>query len=97
MYLNKNEAELDISDIVKDYTDDYSISIVKKKVIDSKIVEYFFVLTVLKFEENDLFKKLMKANLIQPNLQLVESSYHQDNRAMKELFLIKCKINIFGV
>jgi len=101
MYINESEASKAIQCVViehKLHLDDFKIYPIKRKSNGTKKVSVFFILKVKSLSENEaLFNKFMKVSLNEESMQIIESELSEENRVIKEMFLIKCEINIFGV
>jgi len=98
MYLNKDEVKQELEEIVKKQTDDFSITLFKRKVLNAKEVSVIFAVKVKHNEQADLLLlDLMQANARGKNLELLETAIEEENKTLKEVFFVQGVINIYGV
>jgi len=101
MYLNEDEAKETIKDVVvahEKHTDDFKLYPVKRKTKSAKQVSVFFILKIKNIPENEaLYNHFMKKSIEDENLEILESDLDVENKVLKEAFLIRCDINIFGI
>lgn len=98
MYLNENEATQGIANVVKSYTDDYSIKAVKRKTVNLVRKDVFFILTIKSTLESEaIYNEYMKMFVQNDDLQIIESSLEVENKVLKDLFLIKCQVDVYGI
>ena len=96
MYIDENEAKTAIENVVKNYTDDFRIYPIKRKAENLKKKVVFFIVQVLVNEQNEeLFNDFMLKAVEDDNMEIIESSIKEDAKSLKELFLVKCQIDVF--
>jgi hypothetical protein len=101
MYLNEGQAKEAIQAVVvahAKHTDDFKLYPVKRKTKSAKQVSVFFILKIKSIPENEtLYNDFMKKSVDDENLEILESDLDVENKVLKEAFLIRCDISIFGV
>lgn len=98
MYINEAAAVIAIKEVVEAYTTDFKIFPVKRKAENLKKKVVYFILQVLVDEHNEnLFNDFMIKSVDDDKLEIIESNIKEDDRYLKELFLIKCSIDTYGI
>jgi len=97
MYINENEATVDIEAYIKKYTQDFKLYAVKRKTINTKKFSLFCIVKVTYAQgQSSLFSDFIKDS-INDDIELVESDVVEESRTLKEVFLFKCTISVFGI
>lgn len=93
--LTKSEALSQIETVVKNHTDDYELTLFKRRPKSPLVKTLIFALKVKAVEENeDLFNEFAMLNINGSCIEIVESEIIIENKTRKEIFLIKVDVKI---